>query len=155
MKFVSTRHEAAPSSFSSAILAGLAPDGGLFVPERFPTFDPAGFDTIDEFAPFAARVLQPFLAGDPLEPELAGMCRRAFDFPVPLEELRNDTAVLELFHGPTAAFKDFGARFLAECMEHARGADPADTWGITMRANTLVMTDQAMADVIAYVQTLR
>jgi len=145
MKFVSTRHQAAPWSFSRAVLAGLAPDGGLFVPERFPAFDPAGFEKIDEFAPFAARVMQPFLAGDPLEPELPGMCRRAFDFPVPLEDLRDDTAVLELFHGPTAAFKDFGARFLAECMEHAPGTDPNDPRPLTILVATSGDTGGAVA----------
>jgi threonine synthase len=145
MRFVSTRHEATPSSFSSAILAGLAPDGGLFVPERFPGFDPVALEAVEELAPFAERVLQPFLAGDRLEPELAGMCRRAFDFPVPLEELRNDTAVLELFHGPTAAFKDFGARFLAECMQHADDEDPDDSRPLTVLVATSGDTGGAVA----------
>jgi threonine synthase len=145
MKFVSTRHEAAPSSFATAVLAGLAPDGGLFVPARFPVFDPAEFEGIDGFAPFAERVLRPFLAGDPLEPELAGMCRRAFDFPVPLEELRDDTTVFELFHGPTAAFKDFGARFLAECMEHLTGADSDEPRPLTILVATSGDTGGAVA----------
>jgi threonine synthase len=145
VRFVSTRHEAPPLSFSSAILAGLAPDGGLFVPEMFPSFDPAEFETVDDFAVFTARVLRPFLAGDSLESELAGICRRAFDFPVPLEGLRNDTAVLELFHGPTAAFKDFGARFLAECMEHATRADPGDGRPLTILVATSGDTGGAVA----------
>ena len=145
VKFVSTRHQAAPASFSSAILAGLAPDGGLFVPERLPRFDPAAFETIDGFAPFGVRVLQPFLADDRLAPELEGMCRRAFDFPVPLEDLGDDTAVLELFHGPTAAFKDFGARFLAECMEHLTGSEPDETRPLTILVATSGDTGGAVA----------
>jgi len=145
MNFVSTRDQAAPASFSAAILAGLAPDGGLFVPERFPSFDPAAFETVDEFAPFAAGVLRPFLAGDPLEPELEGLCRRAFDFPVPLEDLGDETAVLELFHGPTAAFKDFGARFLAECMEQLEGVGVAEARPLTILVATSGDTGGAVA----------
>ena len=145
MKFVSTRHQAEPGSFSSAILAGLAPDGGLFVPERFPNVDPEAFEAVEEFAPFAARLLRPFLAGDPLESELEGMCRRAFDFPVPLVDLRDGTAVLELFHGPTAAFKDFGARFLAECMEHLTGVGPDEARPLTILVATSGDTGGAVA----------
>jgi threonine synthase len=70
------------------------------------------------------RVLRPFLEGDELQHALDDICARAFDFPVPLVELRDGTAVLELFHGPTAAFKDFGARFLAECMVRRPDDDP-------------------------------
>ena len=113
MRFVSTRRGVEPVPFSRAMIDGLAPDGGLYVPERFP-------DAVDlgaREAPFAAsveRVLATFLEGDGLAGRLGEICDRAFDFDVPLVALRDDTAVLELFHGPTAAFKDFGARFLAE-----------------------------------------
>ena len=116
MRFVSTRGKAPAATFSEAVLAGLAGDGGLFVPERFPLFDPRSFDDAEEFPALAARVLEPFLEGDELRSELPRLCRAAFDFPLVLDELRDRTAVLELFHGPTAAFKDFGARFLAECL---------------------------------------
>ncbi len=125
MKYVSTRGQAAAVRFSEAVTAGLAPDGGLYVPETFPTFDLATFDPEAPFAERAAGFIAPFLAGDPLLESLPAMCERAFDFPVPLVPLgRTDggahsrgSSVLELFHGPTAAFKDFGARFLAECFQ--------------------------------------
>src|SRR5690606_14601790 len=58
-------------------------------------------------------LLRPFFEGDHLESLVGDICHEAFDFPAPLRQLKDDTAVLELFHGPTAAFKDFGARFLA------------------------------------------
>ena len=78
---------------------------------------------------FAAEVLRPFFAEDPLEFALDEICREAFDFPVPLIPLESGTSLLELFHGPTAAFKDFGARFLARCFErlvaHSNGGSLA------------------------------
>ncbi len=118
MKFVSTRSGAEPVSLSEAIAAGLAPDGGLYVPEAWPNAaiiaDGAGL------AEAAARVLSPFAEGDVLEPEIAAIAAEAFNFPVPLVPLTDRLAVLELFHGPTAAFKDFGARFLAGAMTRIR-----------------------------------
>ena len=75
-------------------------------------------------ATLALELLQPFVAGDALAGELAGITREAFNFPAPLIALGNSGRldVLELFHGPTAAFKDFGARFLAAALTRARRA---------------------------------
>ncbi len=114
MRFVSTRGGAAPASLSAALTQGLAPDGGLYVPETWPRFQ-------DRSAPealpaFAARLLAPFFEGDPLASSLPEITADAFNFPAPLTALDSNTRVLELFHGPTAAFKDFGARFLAACL---------------------------------------
>lgn len=126
MRFVSTRDRAHQASLSEAISRGLAPDGGLYVPERFPAIDPAVLGGGQSVGEVGERLLRPFFEGDVLEPELAGICSRAFDFPIPLKPLRDGTAVLELFHGPTAAFKDVGARFLAECLSrlHAGAEKP-------------------------------
>ncbi|MCA9739698.1 MAG: threonine synthase [Gemmatimonadetes bacterium] len=118
MRYRSTRGEAPPVLFSEALLQGLAPDGGLYVPDRFPEPDRFPAEAGSDYAAFAAAVLRPFLEDDPLAEHVEGLCREAFDFPVPLVELPRRTAVLELFHGPTAAFKDFGARFLAGCFQH-------------------------------------
>ena len=115
MKFVSTRGAAPAVSFSEAALQGLAPDGGLYVPSEFPRFEAGKLDLDAPYPVLAARILEPFLAGDRLEGELSGICERAFNFPMPLVPLGRETALLELFHGPTSAFKDFGARFLAAC----------------------------------------
>lgn len=118
MRFISTRNAQHSASLSEALQRGLAPDGGLYVPERFPRTPAADFAGATELATVAPRFLAPFFEGDPLAPELAAIVREAFDFPVPLVPLAEsgDAAVLELFHGPTAAFKDFGARFLAACL---------------------------------------
>lgn len=113
IRYVSTRGGGAPLSLRRAVEHGLACDGGLFVPERLPTFQSSDFDGADAVDEVAAVLLRPFFAGDPLEPVLPEICREAFGFPMPLRNLGGSTSVLELFHGPTAAFKDVGARFLA------------------------------------------
>lgn len=122
MNFISTRNPAAPASLSAAIAAGLAPDGGLYVPEALPAA--RDLAPADSLAGTAADLLRPFFAGDALAGELDAICREAFDFPAPLAALATpDDHVLELFHGPTAAFKDFGARFLAACLARLRRDD--------------------------------
>jgi threonine synthase len=122
MKYVSTRGGGA-ATLSQAIERGLAPDGGLYVPERFPELAPGALDGADALPDVAARLLAPFFAGDALQGALQDICSEAFSFPVPLRELRGGTSVLELFHGPTAAFKDVGARFLAAAMSRIGGGD--------------------------------
>ncbi|MFT4591648.1 MAG: threonine synthase [Gammaproteobacteria bacterium] len=118
MQYVSTRNGPA-ITLEDAIMSGTAPDGGLYVPANLPAFTPADFDGIDAIDELAAKMLQPFFAGSSLENQLAEICTEAFSFDAPsrvLEEGGHSLSVLELFHGPTAAFKDFGARFLAACM---------------------------------------
>jgi len=117
MRFRSTRGQSEAVGLAAAIDRGLAPDGGLYVPVEFPQRTVDEFDDVDAFPDIAARWLAPFFRGDALEPHLAEICRSAFNFPILLEELDETTRILELFHGPTAAFKDVGARFLAACVE--------------------------------------
>jgi threonine synthase len=123
MRYASTRGGAEPVSLSVAVERGLAPNGGLYVPETYPEIPAELLDGAESLADVADRVLAPFFAGDALAPALGDICREAFAFPVPLRELRGGTAVLELFHGPTAAFKDVGARFLAALMSRLGGDD--------------------------------
>lgn len=113
LRCLSTRGQSS-ASLSEAIAAGLASDGGLFLPEVCPTI--ALTEPSESLAELATALLTPFFAGDRLESELKGLCTRAFTFDAPLHWLEPDTALLELFHGPTAAFKDFAARFLAETL---------------------------------------
>lgn len=116
LRYKSTRGQKV-FSLSEAIHQGLAPDGGLFVPVNFPLID---FEKVKRgeqaLWAFANYCLSPFFIGDPLEKSLPEICKKAFDFPAPLKKLNQNTSVLELFHGPTLAFKDFGARFLAGCL---------------------------------------
>ena len=90
MRFVSTRGASPPVGFSAAIAAGLAPDGGLYVPEvteSQPRFTAQDFDGFDDLPGVAARLLAPFFAGDALATELPAICTEAFAFPAPLRTL--------------------------------------------------------------------
>ncbi len=123
MKLVSTRNRALQSSVSDAIVKGIAPDGGLYVPEQFPKLDLSSFAGATELPEVAERLLAPLLEGDGLAADLQTLLNDAFNFPAPLVPLSNTpspASVLELFHGPTSAFKDFGARFLAASMQKIR-----------------------------------
>jgi threonine synthase len=117
----------------------------LFVPDELPRFDPAAIRG-KSLAEISAEVLAPFFEGSGLERELGAICRDAFNFPLPLKPLTEggELAVLELFHGPTAAFKDVGARFLAALMERALGSS-ADSRPLTILVATSGDTGGAVA----------
>jgi threonine synthase len=124
LRYISTRGGSPAVPISQAIAAGLATDGGLYVPEKLPKLDRSAFGPQGSLADTAATLLAPFFAGDPLAAELPAICSEALDFATPLRALPQKNAhVLELFHGPTAAFKDVGARFLAACMRRLPRAD--------------------------------
>ena len=114
--YVSTRSVTGDKSTASeAILKGLAPDGGLFIPESIPRI-PEDF-TLSKGAWYAMyQAMKPYFEGDELEGDLEEIAKNAFSFPVPFHH-NEGKDTLELFYGPTAAFKDFGARFLAFSME--------------------------------------
>jgi threonine synthase len=123
LRYLSSRGGAPPVTLSEAIRQGLAPDGGLYVPTRLPEVDVAAAARATRLPDIARGALHGFFQGDRLESKLAEIARAAFDFPAPttaVEKCQDPLFVLELFHGPTAAFKDFGARFLAETLERAQ-----------------------------------
>ncbi|WMJ71518.1 threonine synthase [Stenotrophomonas sp. 24(2023)] len=125
MSFVSTRGQAPAVPLSAAMAVGLAPDGGLYVPAVLPAS--RSWQPQQDLAATAADLLAPFFAGDRLAGALPGICRQAFDFPVPLRRLATPgDHVLELFHGPTAAFKDIGARFLAGALSQLQAGQGRD-----------------------------
>jgi threonine synthase len=125
MQFVSTRNPQLRIGFSQALAQGLAQDGGLYVPNEWPHYQRARLESSASqatLADLAQELMQPFVAGDALESELGAITREAFNFPAPQFWLdpQQRLGVLELFHGPTAAFKDFGARFLAAALARVR-----------------------------------
>jgi threonine synthase len=122
MKFISTRGSAPAVDFGAALTQGLAPDGGLYIPETWPVIPLSAFAQANTLAETAAVLLQPFVAGDAIADDIADIARDAFNFPAPLAPVTDGgkLSVLELFHGPTAAFKDFGARFLAASLQRLR-----------------------------------
>lgn len=127
MKFRSTRSQNETKTLSEALTLGMANDGGLFMPEHLPSFDVSRFSQLDQLSDVAYKVLTPFFKNDPLEAELKQITTEAFNFSVPLKYLKNNSAVLELFHGPTCAFKDVGARFLANCASRLKKNNDIET----------------------------
>ncbi|MGH7105461.1 MAG: threonine synthase [Acetobacteraceae bacterium] len=123
MPFRSTRDTKLTVGFGEALAQGLAPEGGLYVPIEWPRFAAESWNAWGSLAGTAAHLLAPFVEGDPLAPSLSAITAEAFDFRAPVVPLGTGgrLAVLELFRGPTAAFKDFGARFLAACLARLRG----------------------------------
>jgi threonine synthase len=133
MLFQSTRNNTATVGFTQALLKGLAPDGGLYVPQHWPVHQPAQlcagiglppaqYLTAAGLARIGALLLAPLVRDSDLASELPAITAQAFSFPAPRVPLpgADRLGVLELFHGPTAAFKDFGARFLAACLSRLR-----------------------------------
>jgi threonine synthase len=144
MKYQSTRGASPAVSFGAALTQGLAPDGGLYVPQQWPSLPLSVFDGASELPDVAAAFLKPFVEGDAIAPQVSGIVREAFNFPAPLNDVTSDgrLSVLELFHGPTAAFKDFGARFLAACVARLRASNEEGRLrtGATRPLNILVAT---------------
>jgi threonine synthase len=116
MDVISTRNPALHATFRHALTANLTPDGGLWIPARLAPF--ADLDALLDL-PFAARsaaILQRVIGDEFGHADLAALAHDAFTFPVPLRQIDAQTWALELFHGPTLAFKDFGARLLARLL---------------------------------------
>ena len=120
MKYRSTLHRSPQVSLRDAVLHGSAPDGGLYLPVTIPQLDKDFLESLPllTFHEIALEVGELF-CGDEIPPQvLMKIVTDAFDFPVPLVLLSERLHILELFHGPTLAFKDFGARFMARLMGH-------------------------------------
>ncbi len=119
MQFYSTRNREHIASFAEAVLQGLAPDGGLFHPTEHPDLRDviAACEPDIEFSDLAARLLVRLFPDFFDEERASAMCKRAFPFSPVVSSLNTNISLLELFHGPSCAFKDFGASFLATVME--------------------------------------
>ena len=128
MSFVSTRGASSADRIGEVLLRGAAPDGGLYMPRSLPVPRWSALDAEGPLSDFAAEFLRPFFTDDDLADELPAICAEALDFPAPLvapDPDRPDVQALELFHGPTGAFKDFGARFLMACFDRlGKGGEP-------------------------------
>ena len=125
MRFRSTRGDQSVA-LEDALLKGIADDGGLFVPESLPTFSIDDFAAADDLIGAASVLLRPYVAGTRLEADLPSILAETLHFQIPSVSLawdRGPAWLLELFHGPTAAFKDVGAGFLAACMSRLHEVD--------------------------------
>jgi threonine synthase len=119
MHYYSTNDNNLRISFRQAVLSGIAPDGGLYMPESIPELPAGLLDRMPQMtlADIAVEVIRPFV--QPMsESDLEKITRNSISFPAPLTEVSGNLDILELWHGPTLAFKDFGARFLAHMLTH-------------------------------------
>ncbi|TFG77402.1 MAG: threonine synthase [Flavobacteriales bacterium] len=120
MKFYSLNGKSKPVNFKEAVIRGIAPDGGLYFPESITALPEEFFHGIETLSQneIAFRAIEQFVSADLPEHTLSAMLAEVLDFEFPLMEIEENVAVLELFHGPTMAFKDVGARFMARCLGH-------------------------------------
>ncbi len=125
MQYISTRGSASPRDFAGVLLAGLAEDGGLYMPEAWPHFSPADLRALRgvPYAELAARVLAPFVGTAIPFASLQRLCAEAYagfghQAVVPLVQLETGLFVQELFHGPTLAFKDLAMQLLGRLFDH-------------------------------------
>lgn len=128
MRYVSTRGTAPELSFADVLLAGLATDGGLYVPTAWPELPPAErLDACASYAEVAAAVIQPFVGDDIAAADVAAMCADAYgtfrhDAVVPLVQVDHRQWIAELFHGPTLAFKDVALQLVGRLFDHVLAA---------------------------------
>ncbi|PAU93579.1 threonine synthase [Aliifodinibius salipaludis] len=127
MKYISTNKKADPVSFAEAALKGLAPDGGLYLPQIWPRLSDSFLDQLSQksLQDIGFKISRLFVDGID-DDVLEGITKEALNFDVPLNSLGNQVYVLELFHGPTLAFKDFGARFMSRIFSALRKESDRD-----------------------------
>lgn len=120
MKFHSLRQHHLRTTFKEAVITGIAPDKGLYFPERITPLSSDFFNTIENAShhEIAFEAIRQFVVGDIPDAMLKDIIVRTLDFDFPVVELEEHIATLELFHGPTMAFKDVGARFMAHCLSY-------------------------------------
>lgn len=118
MNYYSLNHKAANSTFKNAVIKGIAPDKGLYFPESITPLPKAFFDTIDDlsYSEIAFEAIKQFVSPEIPEAILKTIVEETLSFDFPVVKLSDSISTLELFHGPTMAFKDVGARFMARCL---------------------------------------
>lgn len=120
MRFYSTNNKNHTADLKTAVLKGLAPDKGLYMPESIPVLPKSFWDWVPgkSMGEIGFEILKHFFCPDIPEDKFKAMVEDAFNFPVPVVKVNDRISSLELFHGPTLAFKDVGARFLARVMSY-------------------------------------
>lgn len=118
MKYYSTKRKSEAVSFKEATIKGQAPDKGLYFPETIPHINAAFVNSIGEFSneEIAYKVISPYVGSEIPEEKLRQIVSETVNFPIPLVKVNDNISSLELFHGPTLAFKDIGARFMSRCL---------------------------------------
>ncbi|MBL3654750.1 threonine synthase [Fulvivirga sediminis] len=120
MQYYSTNRQVAPVSFKEAVIKGLPDDNGLFMPESIPQLPKSFFDSLSSLKldEIGLEVATPLIEEDIPRQDLATIISETLNFDIPVKPVKDNIYALELFHGPTLAFKDVGARFLARCLSY-------------------------------------
>ena len=118
MKYYSTRKNSEEVSFKDAVIRGLAPDGGLYFPERIDKLPEGLIGSGASIEELGYEVAKRFVDGEIPDSDLQRIVAETVNFPLPIVEVEKDVYSLELWHGPTCAFKDVGGRFLGRCLSH-------------------------------------
>ena len=145
MKYYSLRHQSPAVDFRTAAITGQAPDGGLYFPETIPKLMPGLLREMRQLskATVALNIMRPYVGNTIPDTDLQRICAEAVDFAFPLVPVGADVSALELFHGPTLAFKDVGARFMSRCLGYF--AQRGDTPPVTVLVATSGDTGGAVA----------
>jgi Threonine synthase len=117
MRYFSITNKKLSGDFKDALFKGVADDNGLYIPESLPCFDKSFFEAQMNYSELAFEMMRPFVGDFFNSSELLKITDSAYTFKTPLVLLRKNLNILELFHGPTLAFKDYAVRFMARCME--------------------------------------
>src|ERR1051325_7217733 len=154
MFFYSTNDKSLRITLREAVLKGLADDGGLFMPERIPQLPNDFFDNISQYSPheISTRVAEAIFGEDISNDKLNDIISGVLNFPIPLIKVTDNIYSLELFHGPTLAFKDVGARFMARLLSYFREDETHD---ITVLVATSGDTGSAVANGFLGVKGIR
>jgi threonine synthase len=122
MQYYSLQNHQHQVSFRDAVISGLAPDKGLYFPQEIPRLEKNFKDRMEEYDPLhiAFQAIHPFIGNEIPKKELENILAKTLTFPFPLKPIYDNVYALELFHGPTLAFKDIGAHFMAGCLAYFR-----------------------------------
>jgi threonine synthase len=128
MNYYSLNRKAPNTSFADAVIRGLAPDKGLYFPESITPLNPSFFETIEDKSnvDIAFEAIKQFIIPEIPEDVLKTIVEETLSFDFPVVEINENISTLELFHGPTMAFKDVGARFMARCLGYFNKTNPND-----------------------------
>lgn len=146
MKYISLNKKAEAVNFRGAVVRGLAPDKGLYYPQEIPQLDPVYFDEIQQFSDheLALEAIRQYIGEEIPLSRLSTIVEQTLSFEFPVVEVEDGISVLELYHGPTLAFKDVGARFMARCLGYFNETE--SNHKITVLVATSGDTGGAVAD---------
>lgn len=151
MKYYSTNHKAPLASLQQTVEQGLAPDRGLYMPERLNLLPNTFFEHIEEmsFQELSFEVARALFGEDVNHNDLRRIVYDTLNFETPVVKVRDNIHALELFHGPTLAFKDVGARFMARLLQYFIRKDQTETVSAPHRVNVLVATSGDTGSAVA------